>query len=296
MANLKKRIRIGAPPGAVHHALTDPAALRVWLAEHAEVDLPDRYHFWGRFTPNGEAPHQILRHVDDSSLRFDWELDGISTTVDIRLDAESGPGGDGESTLLTLTQTDIVGWPELLMEEGDRTLMHTFWTVSLANLADYAEGRGTNPLCDFTSTVFRGEIMIDADRLAVYESMTDPEQTSRWTGVKLENELRPGGRWAMGGFEANPHPAHIIDIEPGRSLSIDWGDMTESWELSDSDGRTKLTFMHSGFDETKPPYPGWLGALGGLAELRRYHEVKNWRSMWVEVQLDGMPFGLVATD
>jgi uncharacterized protein YndB with AHSA1/START domain len=51
MSKLTKRIRIAAPPRAVHHALTDPAALQVWLAEHAEVDLPDRYQFWGRFTP-----------------------------------------------------------------------------------------------------------------------------------------------------------------------------------------------------------------------------------------------------
>ena len=60
-------------------------------------------------------------------------------------------------------------------------------------------------------------------------------------------------------------------------MSIDWGDMVQSWELADSDG---------------PPYDGWLGALGGLAELRRYHEIKNWRPMWVEVQLDGIPDGL----
>ncbi len=80
MTTLKKRIRIAAPPRAVHRALTDPAALQVWLAEHADVDLPDRYQFWGRFTPDGEAPHQRLRHVDDSSLRFDWELDGVSTS------------------------------------------------------------------------------------------------------------------------------------------------------------------------------------------------------------------------
>jgi len=60
---LKKRLRIAAPPSAVHRALTDPAALQVWLAEHAEVDLPDRYQFWGRLTPDGEAPHQRLLHV-----------------------------------------------------------------------------------------------------------------------------------------------------------------------------------------------------------------------------------------
>jgi uncharacterized protein YndB with AHSA1/START domain len=291
MATLKKSIRIAAPLSEVHRALTDPAALRVWLAEHAEVDLPGQYRFWGRYTPNGEAPHQRLRHVDESSLRFDWDLDSVTTTVDIGLTAE--PAG---STLLTLTQTEVIGWPEALTTPGDRGLMHTYWALALVNLADYAEGREPVALCDFTSAVLRNEIVIDADRLAVYESLTEPEQFSRWFGVKVEAELRPGGRWAMGGFEANDTPAHIIDIQPGRSMSVDWGEMVQSWELDDSAGRTRLTFVHSGFDETRRPYDGWLGALSGLAELRRYHEVENWQMRWVEVELDGLPDGLLTVD
>jgi uncharacterized protein YndB with AHSA1/START domain len=290
MATLKKTIRIAAPPTTVRRALTDPAAMRSWLAERAEVHLPDRYEFWGRYTPDGDEPHQHLRHVDDSSLRFDWVLDGVTTAVDIGLTADPAPG-DG-STLLTVTQTDVIGWPEVVMDDaGDRGLMHTYWTVALANLADYAEGREPVAHCDFSSTVFRAELLIDADRMAVFASMTEPEQFSRWAGVKLENELYPGGRWAMGGFDVNPQPAHVVDIQPGRSMSIDWGDMVESWELADSDGRTRLTFVHSGFDENQPPYSGWLGALAGIAELRRYHEVKNWRPRWVDVQLDGLPDG-----
>lgn len=290
MATLKKTIRIAAPPHAVRGALTDPAALRVWLAEHAEVDLPDRYEFWGRFTPNGEAPHQHLQHAGDDSLRFDWELDGIATTVDIGLTAESG------STLVTLTHTGVLGWPEVVMDDaGDRGLMHTYWALALANLADYAEGREPTPKCDFTSAVLRHELLIDADRMAVYAALTEPEQFTRWMGVTVEAELYPGGRWAMGGFEANGNPAHVLDIQPGRSMSIDWGDMVQSWELEDSAGRTRLTFVHSGFDEALPPYSGWLGALGGLAELRRFLEVKNWHIMWVDVQLDGMPGGMLSS-
>jgi hypothetical protein len=62
--------------------LTDAGALRVWLAEHAEVDLPHRYEFWGRYTPDGDAPHQRLLHADDSILRFIWRLDGEGTTTE----------------------------------------------------------------------------------------------------------------------------------------------------------------------------------------------------------------------
>ncbi|HEX5406699.1 MAG TPA: SRPBCC domain-containing protein [Pseudonocardiaceae bacterium] len=292
MATLKKRIRIAAPLSTVHGALTDPAALRVWLAEQATVELPHRYEFWGRFTPSGDVPRQRLLHADDHSLRFTWELDGITTTVDIGLAAEDGDTG---STLLTLAQDEILGWPEVVLDDaGDRALMHTYWALALANLADYAEGREPTALCDFTSPVLRHEIPIDADRLAVYASLTEPEQFSRWFGAKVEAELYPGGRFAMGGFDANPQPAHVVDIQEGRSMSIDWGDMVQTWELADSDGRTRLTFVHSGFDENMPPYSGWLGTLGGVAELRRYNEVKNWRSMWVEVQLDGMPDGLLS--
>lgn len=39
------RARVAAPVKEVRHALTDPAAMRVWLAEHAEADLPGRYAF-----------------------------------------------------------------------------------------------------------------------------------------------------------------------------------------------------------------------------------------------------------
>jgi uncharacterized protein YndB with AHSA1/START domain len=296
MATLKKRIRIAAPLPVVHRALTDPAALRVWLAEHADVHLPGRYHFWGRLTPDGEAPHQRLLHADDTSLRFDWELDGVATTVDIALATEPEPGGDGGPTLVTLSQTEVPGWPEMLTEPGNRSLMHTYWSLALANLADYAEVREPVAHCDYTSAVLRQELLIDADRQAVYEALTEPEHFSRWSGVKIEAELHPGGRWAMGGFEANPHPARVIDIQPGRSMSIDWGEMVQSWELADSDGRTRLTFVHSGFDETQPPYDGWLGALGGLAELRRYLEAKTWRPRWVEVQVDGLPADLLTFD
>jgi len=65
-------------------------------------------------------------------------------------------------------------------------------------------------------------------------------------------------------------------------------------ELHPGGGRTRLTFVHSGFDDTRPPYAGWLGGLAGMAELRRYHEIKNWHTMWVEVQLDGLPDGFLA--
>ncbi|MEW2442362.1 SRPBCC family protein [Micromonospora marina] len=93
------RARLAAPVATVRRALTDPAELRVWLAEHAEVELPRRYEFWGRYTPEGDAPHQRLLHADDRTLRFAWTLDGVETTTEFELEP------DGDATILTLRQS-----------------------------------------------------------------------------------------------------------------------------------------------------------------------------------------------
>ena len=67
--DLRLRAVVPAPPKVVYEALTDPAALRVWLAEHADVDLPGTYEFWGRFTPDGAEPHQRVLYVDERTIR-----------------------------------------------------------------------------------------------------------------------------------------------------------------------------------------------------------------------------------
>ena len=83
--DLRLQAVMPAPPEAVYAALTDAAALRVWLAEHAEVALPDRYEFWGRYTPDGAEPHQRLLHADERTLRFAWTVDGVESTVSFDL-------------------------------------------------------------------------------------------------------------------------------------------------------------------------------------------------------------------
>jgi uncharacterized protein YndB with AHSA1/START domain len=92
------RVRLDAPIKHVYQALTDPAELRVWLAEHAEVDLPRTYAFWGRYTPEGDVPHQRVLHADDRTLRFAWPLDGEETTAEFALEEDGG-----EATILTLS-------------------------------------------------------------------------------------------------------------------------------------------------------------------------------------------------
>jgi uncharacterized protein YndB with AHSA1/START domain len=289
---IKLRARVQAPINDVHHALTDANELRTWLAEHAEVELPHRYGFWGRYTPEGDTPHQNLIHVDDHTLRFSWLLDGTDTTVEIGLE-EGGP----DSTILTLSQTNLPGFADMVAETSTLSLVYTYWALAIANLVDHVEGRELTPKCDFTSPRMREQLLIGASPQAVYHSLADPETFARWFGAKIEIEPYVGGRWSMGGFDLDPSPAKIVELEPGRTMSIAWeGGLVSSWELAESDGKTRLTFVQSGFDERHPPYGGWMGWLGGIAELRRVHELRDWHPIWLEVHVEGMPEGLLTID
>lgn len=269
------RARLDAPIKVVRDALTTKRGLETWLAEYADVELPDRFSFWGRYTPEGDAPHQTLLHHDDTSLRFTWLLDGEDTTTEISL-TEEAP----DRTIVTLTQTHA-DMQEALDESTVRGVLQTYWVLALANLADYVAGRTITAKVDFTTPELRQEITIHAPVAEVYESLVDDKKASEWFGFPLGIEPEVGGRFAMGGFD-NPHPAKIVDLEPNRRMSIDWGpNGISTWELDGSEGETRLTFVQSGFGTPRTPYAAWCGTLAGIAELRRYHEVADWRSIWV---------------
>jgi uncharacterized protein YndB with AHSA1/START domain len=268
------RARVNAPVKEVHHALTDAAQLRIWLAEHAEVDLRDRYEFWGRYTPEGDAPHQRLLYADERTVRFAWLLDGEETTTEIRLEP------DGDATTITVSQTHF-DFAEAVSESAIRGVLQTFWALAIANLVDHLEGRELTPKVDFTSPELRAQVDIATDSQTVFDSLVDSDTVSRWFGFPIEIEPFVGGRFAMGGLENNPEPAKILDLEPGRRLSVDWGSNgVGTWELEGSEGRTRLTLVQSGFTGDRPPYGAWGGILAGVAGLRRFHEIPDWRPIW----------------
>ena len=290
--DLRLRAVVPVPPTTVYEALTDPAALRVWLAEHADVDLPSKYEFWGRYTPDGAEPHQRVLHVDERTIRFAWTVDGVETTTEILLDE------DEDGTLVTLSQTDLPSFEDVIADKaGARGALQTFWSLAIANLADYLSGREMTPKCDFTSTDMRAEVMIDATPEAVFDSMTQSDQFCKWFGANVDIEAYVGGRFAMGGFELDPGGARFVEFEPGRKATLRFADgITSSWELEGSDGKTRLTLVQSGFDPTNPPYPGWAGWLGGISALRRYHELPRSRSIWRQIEAAGVPEGMFSMD
>jgi uncharacterized protein YndB with AHSA1/START domain len=286
--DLRLRAVVPAAPKVVYEALTDPAALRVWLAEHADVDLPGTYQFWGRYTPDGAEPHQRVLHVDERTIRFAWTLDGVQTTTQIDV-AE-----DEDGTLVTLSQTDLPSFADVLADRaGARGALQTFWSLAIANLADYVAGRELTPRCDFTSTELSASVVIDAAPDAVFDSMIQPDVFRQWFGANVDIEPYVGGRFAMGGFDLDPGGARFVEFEPGRKAAVRFVDNeTTTWELEGSDGRTRLTIVHSGFDPGNPPYPAWGGWLAGIAGLRRYHELTGRRPIWRKIEIAGIPAGM----
>jgi uncharacterized protein YndB with AHSA1/START domain len=289
---MKIRARTTAPLATVRAALTDAAALEVWLAEHAEVDLPHTFAFWGRHTPGGDAPGQRLLHVDDHTLRFAWRLHGVDTTVEIALSEEDG------DTVVALSQSDLPSHAEVVANTAPLAILGTFWSLAIANLVDHVEGRETTPKCDFSQKeTFRAEITVGAPPEDVYASLMEPARFRQWFMANLSVEPHVGGRWAMGAdFGDENATARIVDLEPGRRVGLDWGGLVSTWELEGSQGRARLTFVNSGFDGDNPPYADWTGWLSGLAALRRFHEEPVFRPIWLSVEWPGMADGVLVED
>jgi uncharacterized protein YndB with AHSA1/START domain len=280
---MRLRVRAAAPVARVWQALTSPGQLEVWLAEHAEVDLPRAYAFWGRYTPDGEVARQRLLSADDHALRFIWALGGEDTTVEIHVEPD---GADASVVSVSQTHYDF---QLALAESSSLSVIETFWAFSLGNLVDFLAGRGVDYRCDFTSSDLQAEFDINAPRERTYEALVDSDQISAWFGYPIGIEPWVGGRFAMGGLEEPMADqlggtARIVGLEPGRKMSVDFGDGgVATWELEDSQGKTRLTFVQSGFSTPRPPYAAFLGMLSGFQSLRRYLEEPDWRSIYVEV-------------
>jgi len=275
------RVRATAPLERVWQAFTSASQLEVWLAEHAEVDLPRAFTFWGRYTPDGESARQRLLYADDNTLRFIWTLAGEDTSAEIHVEPD---GADASVVSVSQTHYDF---QLALAESSSLSVIETFWSFSLGNLVDFLAGRSVGYRCDFTSSDLRAGLGINAPRERVYTALVDSDQFSAWFGYPIGIEPWVGGRFAMGGLDEPLRDelggtARIVALEPDRKMAVDFGDGgISTWELEDSQGRTRLTFVQSGFSTPRPPYAAWLGTLTGLLSLRRYIEEPGAKSIYV---------------
>ncbi|MGH9243991.1 MAG: SRPBCC family protein [Acidimicrobiales bacterium] len=291
--SLRIRAHLGAPPSAMFKTLTDADSLTAWLAERADVTLGDhRYEFWGRTTPGDDRHRQRLLDAErDARLRFAWPIGDRETEVDIRLASDGGSG-----TILDLSHAGAPTWDEV-MSGSDNVFVHDFWRLSLANLDNFLTGRRLVPAGDLSTrglTEARVELDIDAAPDDVFSYLVEPEKLNRWMDWVPPDavvDLRVGGRISVGEGEA---PMEILDLVPGRRLayslplSPDGPPTMIRWELDGSQGRTHLTFVHSGFGPDQTADQFQVGWRAYLAELKRLIEFgADWRPF--EVELPGQP-------
>lgn len=275
---------LAAPVAAVYAALTDPAQLERWFAEHVDVHPVSggAYRFWGRHslaTLTAADAHQVITRIEPGrALEFTWPLHGVPGSVAIALAAEE------EATRLTLHH-HVAG--ELPVPR-QRDLIDDHWKLAFGNLAAHLAGGSGIVRPDFTDPApeVRLVITIDAPPEAVFRALVEPDTIKRWfDSASPVVEPRVGGRYSLGwkyqvdGRDVQGGPTRILELVPNEKLVLDWPDWRGdesmkptriAFHLEPDGAATKVTFVHSGFERATDisDYPfGWGYFLGKLREV-----------------------------
>jgi uncharacterized protein YndB with AHSA1/START domain len=266
MSEFNESVYIAAEPERVYRALTDPAEVRVWLAEDADIDLDaGRYELTGPSVPPGMASRL---HKADRGRLVAIDMAGRVCTYELT------PEDEGTQVAFAMTG-------DTQLEGGEAGIGH-FWANSLYNLANHCEGRPVVPRFHFAAETGQARAAIDiaAAPSRVFAALTEADQVRKWCAGEPEIEAEIGGKYSFGWEHGGP--VKILELEPDRRLSYSWEEPTApgtvvTWELEGSQGRTRLTVVHSGFGDLRADgySAGWLGFM---MEMQRMIELgDSWR-------------------
>ncbi len=280
--------KLAATPERVFAALTVPAELSVWFAEHADVGagIGEPYAFWGRHsleTATRElATQRITQWANDVALAYSWEIAGVETQVVIALAAED------EACRLTMSHA-VHG---TLPYPREQALIDDHWRFAMGNLQAQLAGGVGIVLPDFTDEepVVRQVVLVDSPRERVFRTLITPALVNEWFGSKDSViEPRAGGRYALGwsyqvdDADVTGGPSRILEFVQNERLVLDWpdwrGDPTVpvqqiAFDLESVGEQTRVTFVHSGFTRTTDisDYPfGWVWFLSQLQVVALAH-------------------------
>jgi uncharacterized protein YndB with AHSA1/START domain len=278
---------VSGSPERVFSALTDPAQLRQWFAEHVEIEprAGGALRFWGRHTygaPDRPLVASTIRRFEPgAALAFEWALEGIpgEATIELKPDEKTA---DGSRTSIAVRHTFERHLPIAYGTE----MVDDLWRLTLGNLDAHLRGGSGTVLPDFTEATaeVRLSIVIDAPRARVFRALVDPDALNRWIATAATVEPRTGGAYSFAwkyehkGRPVESGPTTILDLIENERLVIDWtdwrGDATRpptrvAWLLQDEGTGTRVTLVHSGFsrvvDQSDYPF-GWVWFLDRLRE------------------------------
>ncbi len=272
----------------VFKALTDPAALERWFAEHVDIDAREggAFRFWGRHTygqPSAEDANQTLvSYEPPTSLAFTWHLLGRDSTVTWTLaEAEEG---NGAQTMITVVH-DFDSAPDI---NRVTEFVDDLWRIHTGSLCFYLNGEEDVFRPDYSdnSPGVRCEMLIHAPRDKVFAALIVPEHIKNWFPAPAPVvDQRVGGDYGFGfSFEKvcetiSPTPMKLLEFVENEKLTITWPDwrgdasvpdQRVTWLLEDRDGKTHLTLLHDGFTRTVDvsDYPfGWQEFMVKIREV-----------------------------
>ena len=264
--SVEVEVTVEAQPADVFAAWTENDKLQQWFAEYADVSVAaGRFNFWGKHTvgnPSVEAGSHELRNVQrDRSLAFGWHLRGRDTEVSVALEPHD------RGTHIVLHHDGVAGW------EAGQPALSDFWTAALENLRGLLERGAASLRPDFSGTngsTVELSTEIEAPAASVYQALVDPALLARYFPEKADVDAVVGGAMDFH-FGDGIGPQKILDLDPEQRVAYSWDDhgrqdTVVTWELEESEGRTRLLLVHSGFAEEDPGY--WMGRIAVLNSLK----------------------------
>jgi len=290
MSKLSHRaeVSLAASPQRVFGALSEPAQLREWFAEFAEVEprVDGSFAFWGRYSYGiHERPQPVPRlsaFEPARRLAFTYRVDGVDSSVTFELaedDSEKNRGGTRLVILHEFAQAPAIG--------RARELIDDLWRIHAGNLQAWLSNPAAITRVDFTDPApsVSATILIDAPVERVYASFLDPSMLDRWIASAAIVDPVVGGRYSYGWSytiderKVAGGPARIIEMVPNRKLVTDWPDWRGddsvpaqriTWLFEAEGNGTRVRVIHDRFvravDISDYPF-GWPAFLGMLAPV-----------------------------
>lgn len=271
----------------IFDALSDPAALGQWFAEHVEIGstVGSSFRFWGRYSYGAstreDATQSLLHLRRPDALSFSWRFLDRDSEVTWSL----GEAPDDPTATKLSIRHEFSALPEVTRAEA---LIDDMWRIHSGNLCLYLNGRREFYRPDFAdgSPEVRLDIEIDAPPEKVFAALIVPENIQRWFPAPAPVvDPRVGGDYGFGfsfevdGRTVEPPPMKILEFVENERLTITWPDWRMNpgvpdqhvtWRLEDLGGRTRLTLIHAGFtravDVSDYPF-GWQQFLDKIGEV-----------------------------